>query len=689
MYIRLYIFFIFLLSIILIPTELASQSRRIERGDEAFEQRHYHDAIEYYERAYSRTRSRDPDEAARITYNMAICYSKTNNSTRAEMRFRRAIRMGYEEKEPEVLLLFANELLKNEKYEDALEQYELYAEKNPDDPRARAGIKSVEIAQELQDNPTRYEVNAERQFNSRQGADFAPAYGDHRESSVIFTSARDAPLSDREDPWTGENFTNLFISYQDRQGDWSRPSLLDEGPVNTEFNEGTPSLNPGKTELYFTRCVTEEGKDLGCRIYRSARDGANWGDPSKIEFVNDSSITVGHPAISPDELELYFSSDMPGGVGGKDIWVARRNSVNEEFGRPVNLGSVINTKGNELFPYMREDGVLFFASDGHPGLGGLDIFYSERIGDKWSEPVNMGVPINSPGDDFAIVFKSNEKKGYFSSNRAGRRGDEIYSFILPPLEFALKGTVRDDSTKQVLPGATVQLIGSDGTIEVIETGEEGEYYFDKNKVRPNQDYEILVSKDNYFSERGQESTVDVERSREFVYDFYLEPIPETPIELPEILYAFDSWELRPQFQDSLSGLVQTLNDNPGLVIELASHTDSRGTHAHNDTLSQRRAQAVVDFLVERGVNPQRLEAKGYGKREPREITQTIKREGFTFEAGTVLTEEYIENLPDEEHREVAHQLNRRTEFTVIREDFDPDKETGPARRPNGNQIRRD
>ncbi len=660
-------FFIILFPLLLVVEDVESQTRRVERGDEAFEQRRYNEAVEYYSRVYSRLRRRDREEAARISYNAAISYSKINDSRRAEMWFRRAMRLDYDD--PELLVRYADELMRNEKYDEALEQYKAYAEKKPDDPRGETGIKSVKLTQELIENPSVFAVEVERHFNSRFD-DFAPAYGDHRETSLIFTSARDETMSDREDPWTGQNFTNLFASYQDRQGDWGNPVLLDEGPVNTEFNEGTPSLNPGKSVLYFTRCVTEEGKDLGCRIYKSNREGAKWGDPRKIELVNDSSISIGHPAISPDELELYFVSDMPGGVGKKDIWVARRNSRSEDFGRPVNLGTVINTHGNEMFPYVREDGVLFFASDGHPGMGGLDIFYSEKIGDEWSEPLNMGYPINSSKDDFGIVFKSNEREGYFSSDRRGRRGDEIYSFFLAPVELTLKGTVRDDSTKWVLPGATVQLIGSDGSIEVVETDREGKYYFDETQIKRNQTYEILVSYDRYFSERGQETTVDIERSREFVHDFYLEPIPDVPVELPEILYDFDSWVLKPQFQDSLVGLVETLENNPNIVIELASHTDSRGTHEHNDTLSQLRAQSVIDFLVKRGINPQRLEAKGYGKRKPREIRETIERDGFVFEAGTVLTEEYINNLFSEEHREAAHQLNRRTEFTVLRDDFD-------------------
>jgi len=660
-------------------TQLDSQSRRIERGDHAFEQRHYLEAIEHYDRAYDRARRRDREEAARITYNTAVSYTKINEPRRAEMWFRRALRLGYSE--PEIYLRYANTLLRNEKYEDALEQYEKYIELKPEDPRGKVGVKSVQLTQELIDNPTQYRVEEMRIFNSRDGADFTPTYGDHRESSVIFASARDETLNNRKDPWTGEYYTDLFISYQNRQGEWSNPVLLDEGPVNTEFNEGTPNLNSNKTELYLTRCVTEEGANLGCRIYRSKREGKRWGQPQKLDFVNDSSISVGHPAISPDELKLYFVSDMPGGVGGKDIWVVSRNNVNEEFKNPVNLGPVINTKGNEMFPYVRYDGVLLFSSDGHPGMGGLDIFKTKKEGDSWSVPKNLGYPINSPGDDYGIVFKTGEEKGFLSSNRAGRRGDMIYSFIIPPLEFSLKGIVRDDNTKFPLPNATVQLIGSDGTIEVSETNEEGEYYFDETMIKPEQIYEMLVSKDDYFSTRGQETTEGIQRSREFVHDFYLEPIPEEPIELPEILYDFASWELRPQFKDSLSGLVRTLEDNPNIVIELASHTDSRGTHEQNDTLSQKRAQSVVDFLIDSGINPDRLKAKGYGKRKPREINETMTREGVTFEAGTVINEEFIRSLETQEQREVAHQLNRRTEFRVIGDDFKTDdKRKSPSER---------
>lgn len=674
------IFFLFLISffLVLISEDLQSQPKRLERADKAFELRQYSEALEQYRRVYNRVRRRDRDEGTRVLFQTGMCYKYLNEPRRAESFFRRAVRGNYPD--PVAILYYAEALMQNEKYELALEQFKLYNEKVPDDWRGKHGIHSVEIAMYLQENPGLYEVNLKRRFNSRQN-DFTPAYGDHRNSMIIFASSRDDAKGNKTDPWTGENFSSLFVSYQDRAGDWSNPVLLDEGPVNTEFNEGAPSVNASGTELFFTRCQSVPDQDVGCRIFRSSRQGANWGEPAEVVLVSDSSISVGHPAISPDEMRLYFVSDKPGGKGGKDIWYADRESPGGDFKNPRNLGDVINTPGDEMFPYVREDGTLYFASNGHPGLGGLDIFFTQPDGDSWTTPENLGTPVNSSGDDFGIVFKRGEETGFFTSSRneRGASGDAIYSFYLAPVEFTLQGIIRDDSTKTEIAGAQIQLIGSDGSFAQVESDNEGRYFFDKTQVRQNTSYEVLVSKDKYFNTRGQETTREIVRSRDFVSDYYLVPIPDVPIELPEILYEFARWELLPQYQDSLSGLITTMQDNPGLIIELASHTDSRGSHEVNDTLSQRRAQSVVEFLVERGIDPRRMQATGYGKRVPREIENTIVREGFTFEAGTVLTEEYINSLPGEEHRDVAHQLNRRTEFRVISEDFDPGDQ--PEQRP--------
>ena len=662
------IFFFFTLLLVIVPEEGQAQHRRVERADKAFEMRQYHEAIDLYRRAYNRVRRKDRREATRVVFQTALCYRLTNDPRRAEPWFRRAVRMRYHD--PIATLYLADALMMNEKFEEALQEYQNYIELAPDDWRGPRGVQSAQMALEMHDLETPYVVESPRVFNTRQD-DFTPAYGDHQDNSLIFASSRDDALGKDDDPWLGDKHTSLFISYQDRTGAWGNPVLLDEGPINTEYNEGAPSVNISATELYFTRCVRSPDVDMGCRIFTARREGARWGEPQEVPLTNDSTVSVGHPAISPDEMSLYFVSDMPGGQGGKDIWVVRRRAPGDNWGPPENLGPGINTPGDEMFPYVRDNGVLYFASEGHPGLGGLDIFMTERTRDGWSEPENLGPPFNSAGDDFGIVFHSRQEKGFFSSNRRGSRGYDIYSFMLPPLEFLITGTVRDDSTRTILPGAVVQLVGSDGTLVQATVDSRGIYLFGPNVVRENTSYDMLVSKEGYFSARASESTREVSRSREFVHDFLLERIPETPIELPEILYEFARWELQPQFQDSLNTLIQTLEDNPTIIIELASHTDSRGTDAVNDTLSQRRAQAVVDYLIDRGIDPGRLVARGYGKRVPRLIEEDMVREGFEFAAGTVLNDAYINSLPTEEHRDVAHQMNRRTEFRVLSDDFEP------------------
>ncbi len=658
-----------------IEQELPAQNRRVERADKAFELKQYSEAIEQYQRAYRRVRRRDREEAARLIYQVALSYKYTNNHRAAEAWFNRAVRSNYPD--PLATLYLADAQMQNGKYEEALETYAKYIEMQPDDWRGHKGIASVEKAQYLLENPEDHEVEAIRLFNSRQD-DYTPAFGDHRANILIFASSRDDAIGRDTDLWTGNQHTSFFVSYLDRAGDWSRPALLDEGPINTEFNEGAPSVNASATEMFFTRCVRGADADIGCRIFKATRDGANWTNPQEIKLTEDSLVTVGHPAISPDDLTLYFVSNMEGNIGEMDIWVTRRETPTGEFGTPKNLGEPINTPGNEMFPYVREDGTLYFASDGHPGLGGLDIFMSSPTPDGWTEPENLRPPINSAADDFGIVFKPGQESGFFSSNRGRAAVYDIHSFHLPPVEFRISGVVTDDSTHVLVPGAIVQLVGADGSLRQVETDQDGQYEFDPSMLRANVNYEILVNKSGYFSARAQENTIGYERSQHFIIDLAIAPIPVTAIQLPEILYDFDSWVLQPQFRDSLDGLVQTMHDNPNIVIELASHTDSRGTYEYNDTLSQRRAQAVVDFLIDQGIERERLEAVGYGKRQPRVVERDMERDSFFFEEGTELTEEFINSLPDEDHQEAAHQMNRRTEFRVLREDYEPPPRQEPV-----------
>jgi len=674
---RSLIFLLFLL-FAAFTTETEAQNRRVVRGDRAFEQSHYLDAVNHYRRAFNRVRRTDRREAARISFNSGIAFMRLNNFRAAEMQFRRAIRMGSQE--PTAYFFLGEVLLSNGKSEEARTQFQKYLELVPGDLRATQRLASVELAANLTANPTPYIVETARVFNSRRD-DFTSAWGDHRASILIFSSTRDEALGDELDPWFGKKHSSLFVSYLDRAGNWSNPVLLDEGPVNTVSNEGAPSTNSQANELFFTRCLRSTETEEGCRIFVARRQGNAWANPVEVVLTPDNTFTVGHPALSPDGFTLYFISDQPGGLGGKDIWFVRRRSAADTFGSPQNLGAPVNTPGNEMFPFVRDDGTLYFSSDGHPGLGALDVFRSEWSPEGWSQPENMGVPVNSIMDDYGIVFKPGANQGFFTSNRAGSRGYDIHSFFLAPVEFTVRGAIRDEKTLAELSGVAVQMIGADGSLVQTVTNQLGQFSFGRELVRQNTTYEILTSKQGYFTQRTSLSTLEHSRSHDFVIDFTMPAIPPDPITLPEILYEFGQWELLPQYRDSLLGLVRTMNDNPGLVIELASHTDSRGSEAFNDTLSQRRAQAVVDYLIQMGIHPERLVAKGYGEIRPRVLTQSLTRDEFTFREGTTLNEAFINNLRTEAHREAAHALNRRTEFRILREDFVPPGQPSPPVAP--------
>lgn len=671
------LFRISLLAIILLAgyhPVLGQKRTFIRTADEAFEDERYSVAVEKYQKAYTKVK-KNPVERDRISFRMAECYRMMGDLKRADIQYKRLLKNGYDSKEPIILFYFANYQKIEGNLTEAKEYYQKYMEKVPDDPRGKNGAEACDSIPKWQQYESRYDIAEEKGLNSRE-ADFAAAYSNENYNGLIFTSTREGSKGKGVDEWTDQGFSCLFQSRKDVNDVWSTPALLDdqeEGGVNTEANEGAPMMNKTFSRLYFTRCPNEEGKKNGCQIYTATRTGRNWNTPELVDLGLDSTEAVGHPTLSNDETVIYFSSNRPGGMGGKDIWVAMRESSTGPFGRPYNLGPKVNTPGDEMFPFLRFDTLLYFASDGLPGLGGLDIFYTfPDTARMWSTPVNIGVPINTSADDFAIIFQPGKEQGYFSSNRNGRRSKEdIYSFMIPMVEFTLSGTVKDDQTLQVVPGARVDIVGSDGISMTARTSETGVYMFGKSQIMPNTTYEITVSKDNYFNASGRETTVGYEKSKNLVHDFMLEPIPEEPIVLPDILYDLAKWDLKPQYQDSLQGLITTLDENPTLKIELASHTDSRDTYERNDILSQRRAQSVVDYLIERGIDPDRLVAKGYGERVPRTLTKDTERDGFTFPAGTELTEAYIDSLPTVQQKEAAHQLNRRTEFRVISKDFVP------------------
>lgn len=652
-----------------------AKSNRARIADKAFKNHKYHKAIAAYKKAEKKLK--DPEEKNRVIFQLAECYRLVNDSRRAESQYKRAINANYQEIDSLVLLHYANILKSNEKYEEALNQYRAFKFFNTNDDRVTDGIRSCALALEWLANPSNYTITQLKEINSRS-SDFASAYLGPTYSTLVFTSTRESSIGKQTDDWTNQEFSDLFVSRVDRSGKWSSPVLLDNEEeetqnyelINTIANEGTPTFNKNFTKLYFTRCPNFRKEVSGCQIYSSKRIGNSWSQPKLVEFSNDTIHIYGHPALSLDELTIIFSSDRENGLGGRDLWKATRSNAEAPFSSITNLGPEINSAGEEVFPFLRNDTALYFSSNGHIGIGGLDLFKSSKLNDeKWSQAQNLKVPLNSSKDDFSIIFHPKREEGYFSSNRKGSRNDDLYSFYQPIIKLSLNGKVIDQQTKSKISTAKIKLTGSNGISTAILTDENGVYQFATNQIELNKVYILSITNKDHFTLKDSLSTIDLMTSKAFVKDFHLEPIPETPIVLPDILYDFGKWDLKPQYQDSLLGLIKTLEDNETLIIELASHTDSRDSDENNDILSQKRARSVVDYLILRGIDPDRLQAKGYGEQQPRRLRKDIEKNSFTFKKNFFLDEAFINDLESTDEKETAHSLNRRTEFKVIGKDF--------------------
>ena len=667
---------IILLSVLCLclDAELYAQRRNpAKNADLAFGRKQYIEAADLYKKAYKRSK-RNKSERNRISYQMGECYRLIGLTKRAEPYYRRVLKTDFPNTHPEAYLYAAETYKTNEKYDDAITCYETYIKAVPEDARGPLGLESTRLIQEWIENPSRYQVTEMKKINSRY-SDFGAIWTSSNYNEIIFTSSRNGATGGEKEGITGQDFTDFWSSKQDRKGDWSTPVLADEGEnINTSDSDGVGFMNSNYTKLYFTRCMADEHRKNGCQIMVASKSGGSFSSAHPVEIATiDTLDIVGHPTLSSDELILYFSAERKGGFGGKDLWVSTRKSASEPFGRPFNLGENINTAGDEVFPFLRNDTTLYFSSNGHGGMGGLDIFVSTiDTAGNWGQPVNLKYPMNSTSDDFAVVFHPTQEKGFMSSNRGNNRGvDNIFYFEEPGIQFTFSGTVKDESTLQYVSNATVRFVGSDGSVMSTRTNDKGYFNFSESQINKNTTYDITIDKDNYFTLSASETTVGLEFSKDFVKEYALQPIPEEPIMLPDILYDLGKWDLKPQFEDSLQGLIETLQVNPTITIELASHTDARDTDERNDILSQKRAQSVVDYLIIRGIDPLRLTAKGYGERVPRTIQKDITVKGYTFKAGTQLTEDFINKLPNTEVKEAAHQMNRRTEFRILSKDFVP------------------
>jgi len=556
-------------------TSLLSQSskkNKMSKADKAYMMQNYYEAEKLYKADYAKEKNRA--KKAELIFLQAECARNIGTPIylkKAMAMYKRAIKAKYPH--AEVYLRNAQVLQKQQKFSDAIVQYEKYKEFKPNDDRPDKGIESCMFALDALQNPSRYELTS-FQHNTNQ-EEYSPCYASRDYDELFFTSSRDGSLGKSADGFTGNSFTDIYWSkYDKKKKRWSKPSPFEE-PMNTSDHEASPSLNKRGNELYFTRCMENSKiKPIPtCEIYFSKKKGKNWISPVLLPLPYDSVSSFAHPSLSSDGKVLYFSSDMKGGYGGKDIWYIKKVK-RDEWSEPINLGDEINTSGNELFPFIHADGSLYFSSDGHVGMGGLDIFKAVFDAENNLRSVNnMNSPINSSNDDFGIIFEDEEERGYLSSNRLGSKGDDIYRFNLPKLNLTLSGVITDLKTKQIISGATIDIVGSDGSISQTVTDNSGRYLFDEEFVKENVSYSITVSNEGYLSSNFTQSTIGVNESVNMVQDIVLEATLKE-IVLPKIEYDFNSAELRKESKEALNTLVAVLVENPNVVIQLRSHKDT-------------------------------------------------------------------------------------------------------------------
>ena len=651
-------FTIYVLFLLIVSSLYSCKSAKLSDAEEKQRIGEYYEAAAIYRKVYTKTSPKKRDLRGYIAYRMAECNRLINNTAKATSAYMNAIRYDYPDST--VYLRMGQMLQKTGRYPEAIKNYDIYMENDPSNLLAINGIQGCELAPGWKKNPTRYEVRRMDKFNSRRG-EFSPMLAGDKYDQLYFASSRSKDKDAKVSAITGQNNNNLFLVKQDEKGAWLAPVEL-EDEVNTEYDEGTPSFSPDGNTMYYTYCAQDPEGPRTAEIYISTRSSAKWGKGTRATIVKDSVTALGHPSISPDGKYLYFVSDAVGGFGGKDIFRAR--VAGNDCGPMENLGEEINTPGDEMFPYVRDSVTLYFASNGHPGMGGLDLFKATQDSTgKWKVE-NLGAPINSMADDFGITFAGKEERGFFCSNRNDARGyDHIYSFELPTITIFIEGIV-NDVDEYPIEDATVRIVGKDGLNVKVPVKKDGTYRVELERdIR----YVMMASARGYLNQNYELHTGPEEKNETYIVDFFLSPISK-PVVIDNIFYDFDKATLRPESKKALDEMIKMLNDNPNVTIELGAHTDRKGTDQYNERLAQRRAQSVVDYLIAGGIEAARLEAKGYGESVPKTINKKMAKQFDFLKEGDVLTEEFILALPPEQ-QEIADQINRRTEFKVLRTNY--------------------
>lgn len=664
-----------LLTVAVVATTFSacSVSARVKRADRKYQIGEYHAASEMYKQVYKNIKSKDRKLRAHVAFNQAECY-RTLNNKRAANAYKNAIRYHYPDSI--MYLHYAQVLQYQGKYKDAIKQYDIYLEQHPSDYVAQAGKYACLKVDEWKQQHSRYKIAPAKEFNAKRSSNFAPAFITADGDALVFTSNRQEQKSTekkkvRNSSVTGVPTFNLYSARKNAAGKWEDIELCEGLYAETEDEEeGTSQKQTSTAELgvctfadegrmmYFTYSKPINGQDVGAKIYTSQRASGEWSEAQELKLFSDSSITVGHPSICATGDTLYFVSDAPGGYGGKDIYMAINSGGAWDDIR--NLGPTINTSDDELFPHIRQDGRLYFSSKGHPGYGGLDLFYAIPEDTIWTI-FNMGAPFNSTGDDFGITFAGATEDGFFTSNRGQKKGyDLIYSFTLPQMEFFIEGKILNTDGEH-LSEATLRLVGDDGTNVKTQIRRDGTYRLKLNKDTR---YAMLAASRGFLNQKHTFTTEGLKDSHTYEQDFTLAPISK-PVKMDNIFFKFGSWELTPDSEAGLKALVKLLNDNPNITIELAAHTDLVGNNEANQELSHKRAQSVVDYLIKSGIEKERLTAIGYGEEKPVVVDENLHKLYPYMPKDQVLDEAFITTLTADK-QEVCNSLNRRTEFRVLR-----------------------
>ncbi|MBQ0030399.1 MAG: OmpA family protein [Bacteroidales bacterium] len=634
-----------------------SVNQTIKKADKKYEIGEYYKAASIYRMAYPRvSAAKERQKKGYVAYRMGTCYALLNENSKAEMALKNAVRY---KGDSLACLLYADVLRKNNKAKEAIKQYDAFLETHPADSRALAGKSSAVDAVEWAKNPTKYVVSKVDLLASKK-TESSPAFPGGDSSTVYFATTRIEKGDKRKNSKiTGLPTHNIYVARKNSAGAWDQIEAL-EGEINTIDDEGAPCFTADGKTMFFTRCRSVKGQSLGAEIYTCQRQGGKWGKVSKVELSKDSSITFAHPAVSSDGRVLYFVSDLQGGFGGKDIWFSIKNESG--WGAPQNAGSQINTAGDEMFPTFRHDSLLYFSSNGHPGFGGLDIFCATLGNDgSWKSVRNMMTPINSSMDDFGMSFIEGAESGMFSSNRDERKGnDHLYSFVLPPVLFNITGKILSTSGEP-LPDATIRVVGNDGTNLKLHAKKDGTFSYPLNK---NVKYVILGNCRGYLNRKETVATEDLEDSKNFNVNMQLASISK-PVGLDNIFFEFGKATLTKESDKSLDKLVALLNDNPNITIEIGAHTDRVGSAEGNLELSGQRARSVVDYLVKKGIESDRLTAKGYGKSTPVVVDAKLAKQYDFMKEGQILDDGALDQMTKEQ-QDIANQVNRRTEFRVLK-----------------------